>query len=45
MNIIYGVVYYLLVTLVGIVGSLSIFVFRPARRLVFNWAKQTNIVR
>lgn len=45
MNIIYGVIYYLLVTLVAIVGSLSIFLFRATRRLVFNWAQRTNIVR
>jgi branched-subunit amino acid transport protein AzlD len=44
MDFIYGVIYYLLVTLVAIVCSLSIFIFRPIRRLVFNWARHTDLV-
>jgi len=44
MDFIYGVIYYLLVTLLGVVCLLPLFLFRCLRRLVFNWARRTSFV-
>lgn len=45
MDFIYGVIYYLLVTLLAVVGLLPLFLFKCFRRLVFNWARRTGFVK
>ena len=44
MDFIYGVIYYLLVTLLGVVFLLPLFFFKWIRRRVFNWAGRTGFV-
>lgn len=43
MNFIYGVIYYLLLCLLILFCSLSIFIIRPIRRMFFRWARNTPL--